>query len=244
MALEGEQLGFLEKTVKLIEKYGLFRIFKALCVIALFIYIMTNGATFIGGIVERVTRATIKNESIEKVRQHDIALKKRQFIKPQIDSLLRVTLYDLNADRAFIMEMHNGTNNVSGLPFLYGEMTYENVSEGITHIEDDYTNINLSRFSFPTYLEKEHIWIGSIEELAKIDSKLAQRLTSNDVTYLAIAHIQGIKNELGFFGITYCNGKVPKSEHEILQIMLKKTQILSTLLDSAILMDKDDEKDS
>ncbi len=244
MALEGEQLGFLEKTVKLIEKYGLFRIFKALCVIALFIYIMTNGATFIGGIVERVTRETIKDESIEKVRQHDIALKKRQFIKPQIDSLLRVTLYDSNADRAFIMEMHNGTNNVSGLPFLYGEMTYENVSEGIAHIEDDYTNINLSRFSFPTYLEKEHIWIGSIEELSKIDSKLTQRLTSNDVTYLAIAHIHGIKNELGFFGITYCNGKVPKSEHEILQIMLKKTQILSTLLDSAILMDKDDEKDS
>ena len=56
--------------------------------------------------------------------------------------------------------------------------------------------------------------------------------------------LNGIKNELGFFGITYCNGKVPKSEHEILQIMLKKTQILSTLLDSAILMDKDDEKDS
>lgn len=35
MALEGEQLGFLEKALKLIEKYGLFKIFKALCVIAL-----------------------------------------------------------------------------------------------------------------------------------------------------------------------------------------------------------------
>lgn len=244
MALEGEQLGFLEKTVKLIEKYGLFKIFKALCVIALFVYVMCNGANLIEGIVEKVTRETIKDEAVEKVRLHDIALEKRQYIKPQVDSLLQATLYDLNADRSFIIEMHNGTNNVSGLPFLYGEMTYENVSEGIAHIEDDYMNINLSRFSFPTYLEKEHIWIGSVEELSKVDNKLAQRLTSNDVTYLAIAHIHGIKNELGFFGVTYCNGREPKSQHDIVQKIMKKTQLLSTLLDSAIIMEEQDEKGS
>lgn len=244
MALEGEQLGFLEKTVKLIEKYGLFKIFKALCVIALFVYVMCNGANLIEDIVERVTRETINDAAVEKVRLHDIALEKRQYIKPQIDSLLQATLYDLNADRAFIIEMHNGTNNVSGLPFLYGEMTYENVAEGITHIEDDYTNVNLSRFSFPTYLEKEHIWMGSVEELTEVDKKLAQRLISNDVTYIAIANIHGIKNELGFFGVTYCNGKEPKSQHDILQKMIKKTQLLSTLLDSAILMQEQNEKDS
>ena len=80
MALEGEQLGFLEKTVKLIEKYGLFKIFKALCVIALFVYVMCNGANLIEGIVEKVTRETIKDEAVEKVRLHDIALEKRQYI--------------------------------------------------------------------------------------------------------------------------------------------------------------------
>lgn len=244
MALEGEQLGFLEKTVKLIEKYGLFKIFKALCVIALFVYVMCNGANLIEDIVERVTRETINDAAVEKVRLHDIALEKRQYIKPQIDSLLQATLYDLNADRAFVIEMHNGTNNVSGLPFLYGEMTYENVAEGITHIEDDYTNVNLSRFSFPTYLEKEHIWMGSVEELTEVDKKLAQRLISNDVTYIAIANIHGIKNELGFFGVTYCNGKEPKSQHDILQKMIKNTQLLSTLLDSAILMQEQNKKDS
>ena len=231
MALEGEQLGFLEKTVKLIEKYGLFKIFKALCVIALFVYVMCNGANLIEGIVEKVTRETIKDEAVEKVRLHDIALEKRQYIKPQVDSLLQATLYDLNADRIFIIEMHNGTNNVSGLPFLYGEMTYENVSEGIAHVEDDYTNVNLSRFSFPTHLEKEHIWIGSVEELSKVDNKLAQRLISNDVTYLAIAHIHGIKNELGFFGVTYCNGLKPKDVYRSIGYVNLSAQKLSSLLD-------------
>ena len=60
MALEGEQLGFLEKTVKLIEKYGLFKIFKALCVIAIFVYIMVHGPDLIHGIISNVTRDAIK----------------------------------------------------------------------------------------------------------------------------------------------------------------------------------------
>lgn len=244
MALEGEQLGFLEKTVKLIEKYGLFKILKALCVIALFVYVMCNGADLIEGIVQKVTRETIKDEAVEKVRLHDIALEKRQLIKPQIDSLLFATLHDLNADRVFIIEMHNGTNNVSGLPFLYGEMTYEQVANGIAHVDDDYTNLSLSRFNFPTYLEKKHIWIGGIDDMAAIDPKLTQRLKSNDVTYLGVMHIHGIKNELGYFGITYCNGSVPKAYDDILNTLLKKTQMLSTLLDSSNLIEEIQEQET
>ena len=131
MALEGEQLGFLEKALKLIEKYGLFKIFKALCVIALFVYVMCNGATIVENIVEKVTKETLRDENVEKDRMHDIAMERRQEIKPLIDNILMSTLNQLNADRVFIIEMHNGTNNTSGLPFLYGEMTYETVADNI-----------------------------------------------------------------------------------------------------------------
>lgn len=240
MALEGEQLGFLEKTVKLIEKYGLFKIFKALCVIAIFIYIMVHGPDLIHGIVSNVTRDAIKEEAIEKVKLHDMALGKRQEIKPKIDEILKSTLDNLNASRVFIIEMHNGTNNVSGLPFLYGEMTYETVSDGVEHIDEDYTNVSLSRFTLPYKLETMHIWLGTIEDLKKLDEKLALKLASNDVTYMAIAHIHGIKNELGFFGVTYCKGMVPKSKDAIITKMAESSQKLSTLLDSALLLDEED----
>lgn len=231
MALEGEQLGFLEKTVKLIEKYGIFKILKALCIIALFVYVMTNGAGFIESIVQKMTKATIQDEITETVKRHDIALEKRQQIKPEVDQILVSTLNDLNADRVFIIEMHNGTNNTAGLPFLYGEMTYETVAHGIEHIDDDYLNFSLSRFNFPYYIEKTHFWAGNLSELEKIDDKIAKRLASNDVTYIAIAHIHGVKNELGFFGITYCNNKEPKNRTEIITKIMESTQKLSTLLD-------------
>ena len=142
MALEGEQLGFLEKTLKLIEKYGLFKIFKALCVIALFVYVMCKGATIVENIVEKVTKETINDEKVEKDRLHDIAMERRQEIKPLIDNVLMSALNQLNADRVFIIEMHNGTNNTSGLPFLYGEMTYETVADDILH---DLHNANVAR---------------------------------------------------------------------------------------------------
>ena len=87
-------------------------------------------------------------------------------------------------------------------------------------------------------IEKEHIWVGSIEDFKQIDSKLAQRLMSNDVSYIAISHIHGVKNELGFYGVTYCNGKVPKSQQVILAKLMEDTQKLSTLLDSSMLFEK------
>lgn len=233
MALEGEQLGFLEKTVKLIEKYGLFKIFKALCVIAIFIYVMCNGANLIDGIVGRVTKETMRTENIEQQEEHDAALKKRMEIRPEIYNILYSVLNKLNADRVFVIEMHNGTNSVSGLPFLFGEMTYDVVSQGIEHVDNEYVNFSLSRFQFPTYLENKHIWLGTTEELSKIDDKLAHKLFSNDATYIALTQIHGVKNELGFLGLTYCNNKEPKSEEMIATELIIASQKLSTLLDSS-----------
>lgn len=236
--MEAEQLSFLEKTVKLIERYGLFKIFKALCVILIFVYIMCNGANLIDTLIGRISRETIDRAAVEKVEAHDRAMNIRQEAKPKIDNILEYTLSKTDCDRVFVIEMHNGTNNTAGLPFVYGEMTYETVREGVTHIDEDYTSLNLSRFSFPLFVNRHHYWIGTIEELRRVDPKIAQRLASNDVTYLALIDIHGVKNELGFFGITYCNGRQPKSREEIITVLMEESQKLSTLLDFATYADE------
>ena len=105
--IQDEHLGFLEKAVKLVEKYGLLKIFKALLVLAIFIYILYSGA-HLDKIIERVTRQTIVTEQVERTEAHDRALAVRQSIKPQVDAILHDVLLDMNADRVFIMEMHTG----------------------------------------------------------------------------------------------------------------------------------------
>lgn len=230
MEISETPVTILEKTLKLIEKYGIWKIIKAILLIGLLLYVIFN----INSIPSTI-HDILKQDKIEDVKIHDAALEARKTIKPQIDEILTNTLNAVNADRVFVLEMHNGTNNTSGLPFLYVEMTYCQVAEGVNHIDEDYINLNLSRFDFPMYLEKNHYWYGSIEELDEIDHKLALRLQSNNTRYFAIMTIQGINNELGYFGVSFTHD-ITLEDTDLLMIRLTHaTQKISTLLDKTAL---------
>jgi hypothetical protein len=136
----------------------------------------------------------------------------------------------LNADRIYVIEMHNGTNNTSGLPFIYGEMTYEQVRRGVEHVDEDYVSLNLSRFVYPLYLEKNQIFCGTIDDLAKIDERLAFRLKATNATYVGGVAMNGVENELGYIGITYCNTE-PVGRQEIIRVLSIASQKLTALLD-------------
>ena len=224
----------LEKVVKLIEKYGIWKIIQAIISISILLYVMFN----INNIPE-IIEDIIHTDKIEEVASHDAAIEVRKNIKPQIDEILTNTLNAVNADRVFVLEMHNGTNNTSGLPFLYVEMTYCQVAENVHHIDEDYINLNLSRFDFPLYLEQNHHWYGSIDDLKKIDPKMAMRLESNGAKYFAILTIQGIKNELGYFGVSFTHDVTIDNTDELMIKLTHATQKISTLLDkSTIEIDK------
>ncbi len=170
-------VGVIERMIRIIKKYGRLRTLEAIIVILSVCYLLHNLSN-IPQIINNVF--DVRTERIQE--QHDEAVEARRAIKPKIDDILDRTLSYLNADRVFVMEMHNGTNNTAGLPFIYGEMTYETVNHNISHVDEDYISINLSRFDFPMYLRQNRIFYGSIEELKKIDEKLATRMISNDVS--------------------------------------------------------------
>lgn len=222
-------VNILEKTIKLVEKYGVWKIIRAILLIGLLLYVVFNINSIPDTIKDIVTQS--KEEEIVK---HDVAIEVRKNIKPEIDEILTNTLNAVNADRVFVLEMHNGTNNTSGLPFLYVEMTYCQVSENVHHIDEDYINLNLSRFDFPMYLEKKHYWYGSIEELRTVDPKLALRLEANGAKYFAIMTIQGLKNELGYFGVSFTHEMTIENTDSLMMSLTKATQKISTLLDKTM----------
>lgn len=211
-----------------IKKHGIFRIIESIAFIGLGLYLIYNVSN-----IPDIINDVFRHKTEQTIIEHDAAIEARHAIRPEIDDINKRTLSYLNADRVFIMELHNGTNNTSGLPFIYGEMTYEDAKNGIHHIDEDYSSINLSRFDFPLYLKNNRIFCGTIDELAKVDDKLAMRMKSNDATYIAIITMHGILNELGYFGITYCNGNKPADKETIIQHLTLCSQKLSILLDSA-----------
>ena len=59
--------------------------------------------------------------------EHDRLMAHRLSIEDEINTLLERICYETGADAAFIFEFHNGTNNLSGMPFFYMDMTYEKI---------------------------------------------------------------------------------------------------------------------
>lgn len=221
-----ENVGIIDKMIQTIKKHGVFRVCEAIFFVVAFLYLMHNSSN-LPTIMSEVLHRNNHSEMVE----HDAAVDVRRRVKPKIDALLNETLYGLNADRCFVIEMHNGTNNTAGLPFIYGEMTYE-CANGVADIDEDYISINLSRFDLPYYLEQRYVFCGNIKQLEQIDKKLAKRINANDVSYLAIITIHGSNNELGYFGVTYCNNKEVPDTTKITNMLSINSQKLSILIDS------------
>ena len=214
-----------EQAVRVIKENKTLDIVKTILIFALLLYIGYH----VNDIPEIVKHA-FDTRNTELQLEHDSAVERRRVIKPQVDLILSETMATLKADRVYIIEMHNGTNNTAGLPFIYGEMTYEAARNGIEHVDEDYVSINLSRFDFPMYLEEHYMFYGTINELSKVDSKLSMRMSANGVTYMAITAMHGANNELGYFGVSYCNNE-PMDEDLIIRTITVASQKLATMLD-------------
>lgn len=178
---------------------------------------------------------TIRKQNQEaeyyKDKEHSESNKIREEIKPQVDQIIEHTMDKLDCDRCYVIEMHNGNNNPSGLPFIYGEMTYEESVYDVDDVDDEYMSINLSRYKFPMYLKNNTMFIGTLDEMRDIDPKLTKKLESDDVTYVAMVVINGTEGEIGLFGVSYCNGNEPKNDEVIKTLFMTESQKLSHYLD-------------
>lgn len=198
-----EALGFFEKTVKVVDRYGAWRVFQSIMFLGLFLFIAFYIPAMTKITVEQATKATIETTDKNKANEHIRNLEKRQAVQPHIYSILDNLLKVTKADRAFVIELHNGSNNLNGVPFLHGSVTYEKTREGLECIDEEYQNLSLSRFDMPSYLHSNFNFMGNIEDVRKIDKKLAAKLTSNDVKYIAITTLHDGTNEWGWFGVLY-----------------------------------------
>ena len=235
MALEKETLGFWERLMKFKDKYGYWNLIKLVLFVAFTITILLLSKNF-GESYTFEKQKSIITEVMEQNNQqmfieHNEQINSRHNIKPLVTNLLKTVINEMDADRAFVLELHNGSNNTTGLPFIHCTMTYEETARNIEPIDEDYQNLSLTRFKFPEYLHKHDLWFGTIEQFEQIDKKIASRMKHNGVTYLVITTIRSEEIEIGYFGFTYCNGKEHKDNKHMMEYLVRAVQKLSKLLD-------------
>lgn len=186
-----------------------------------------------------ITRENKENADIEHIKKvkhareiHNMEIIKRVQRNPEISMVLKDVLINLNASRATVCEMHNGTNTIAGVPFVHISMTYEEISNEVQYSSDDYNCINMSRMHFISKHLRGGSWIGSTNEIEKEDGYLASKLKSNNDNYMAFAVIYGKSDDiLGVLTIAFTDSEKHPSKTDISRELMKALQKLSILLD-------------
>ena len=196
--------GIFQKSVDWSKKYSFIDMLKglfALVVSTAVLFIFLNPSYFL----ERYEQF--------KDKKHTEEVDKRLEISPKIQIILDKLLLTTKANRAYIIEFHNGTNNLNGLPFLFGDMTYEEVSnDDLEYISELYQNVPLSRFSISQKLFEDGFWYGTVDELANIDKRLASRIKINNGSWIALILLKGQEHYLGVIGVSYTDSAQVKKE--------------------------------
>lgn len=202
-----------------------------------FVKVIILTLTLIAGlfIIQYVVVSKVEEETLNKQKtEHDYQINIRKEIQPKVNSIIESCRVNLYADRSCVLELHNGTNNTAGLPFVHASMTYEDDAKDIENIDEDYQNLTLSRFTFPLYLHQHNYWLGSIVELKEIDPKLSRRMEHNDAKFVAIVTLQTEETELGYLCLTWCKDDRIPSTQDIITKLIPSSQMLSRLLEKNI----------
>ena len=170
-------------------------------------------------------------KAAEVKKEHAELASKRLEASPLIDLALKDLIINLDADRAAIIEMHNGTNNTSGLPFIYGDMAYEQISTKVSYAQDEFKNFNLAKLPFVALHYKDKTWVGSTEDIAKEDGYFAAKLRVVNAEYGAFVTIEGINGPIGFLTLHFQSATNHPSKAKIIAEVTNAAQRISTLLD-------------
>lgn len=172
------------------------------------------------------------------IQEHDMLFNYRlEHADGQIRSILKDLLIDLHATKVCVFEMHNGTNNVTGVPFLHADMTYEETADDKYITAEEFKNFNLSRYTFISSHIKEGNWCGSIDDVKKEDPKLAAKLYIIDVKYAAMMVLHGQRRPIGFLQIYFTSEEHPANK-EILSIANVSAQKIAALIDKDLIDQK------
>lgn len=216
-------LSWVEKTFGFIKKMG----FQNLLITLMMIFVVS----VVGQLVFNPEGLVKKYERIVS-EQHTESVIKRMNNEPAIRENLIKLKAELNADRVYVLETHNGGANLAGLPFLYVDLTYAEPKSAYQWLESEYKNVRLSRYPWATELYQKNFYSENIDYLEQLDPELYYRLKNENVEYMAAIMMYGSYNPSGAVGVVYTSkDNIPKRE-EIQRILMKYSTVLAALFNN------------
>lgn len=168
-----------------------------------------------------------------EIVEHNKLMEHRLSIDSDIAHLLTELCKETGADASFIFEFHNGTNNLSGMPFFYMDMTYEHVAcdDKPLYGVNAWKNIPVSGYPFIGNYYERGFYIGDVEDISKIDKSFAYKLLSQGTNKIGSMIMYGKKQPIGLIGIS-SGDTFNISDADIERILIKYCQKIAIKLDA------------
>lgn len=122
---------------------------------------------------------------------HDYEMNLRLENSAALNNVVLQLMYETNADRVLLAEYHNGSSNVSGIPFLKWSVTFEAFRDEMGYgVANEYQQQQITLYPFITHIGDNYLYRGYVEtELKEIDKSYAYKLMSNRVEYIIVSQI-------------------------------------------------------
>ncbi len=203
----GLYLGWLESALNLVKQYGITKILIVTFLISListYFYIIFNP--------EAAFDAYDRWKQITHTELFDLRMENA----PKIQNLIDKLTFKVDASRTMVLELHNGSDGVGGLPFTKCSATYESLNIGAHPVASQYQNQNMSLIPFATFIFEKGYWCGNTDELIQIDRALYHKMKSNNTEHFAACVIEGIDKPLAILIVSF--EKIPDETHNCEEI--------------------------
>ena len=198
----GLYLGWLESALNLVKQHGITKILIVTFLISListYFYIIFNP--------EAAFDAYDRWKQITHTELFDLRMENA----PKIQNLIDKLTFKVDASRTMVLELHNGSDGVGGLPFTKCSATYESLNIGAHPVASQYQNQNMSLIPFATFIFDKGYWYGNTDELLQLDRALYHKMKSNNTEHLAACVIEGIDKPLAILIVSF--EKIPDEAH-------------------------------
>jgi hypothetical protein len=178
---------WIDKVLSMLNKYSAKKMLQAILVVFVVIFL---------GLFAFKPEAIFKSYDEYKAKTHSERMDTRNNNTPLIQSELDNLRVRYGATWVSVWELHNNTNNLEGLPFIFASLNYESIKPGAIPISGEFDELRLSLHPLSTYLRKHDMWYGTVEELKEVDYTGYYRAKALGIEYLGfiLMEVEGAPN--------------------------------------------------
>ena len=183
-----------EKVVNFFSKHSVWQIFKSVILTVVLGYVIYFALN---------PQIIFEKYNEWQNQQHTECIEQRLKATKQVGLEMEKLLVDTEGERVFFIEFHNGNRSLEGNPFAFGQMSYEEVKGNTYYISDEFNDFSLTKYRTVNYIYENLYFYGTIEELAQVDKRLAQKLQTDNIKHIALIQVEGVDLPLGILGVTW-----------------------------------------